>query len=144
MITKPYQHPRLTKSKASIAIYDDHMQRVEAWDDADARRAACEKKLKEEEEYIEKRNERLRVMVVPKGRERLKQHMQYSRLKCPYAPGAFETGETNPLSPSPLSSSILTIDRNASSEVLWARVKAYRPLRRTFDSENYKARGDGR
>jgi hypothetical protein len=71
-IAKPYEHPRLTKSKVGFATYADHMRVVEAWDAADARRAAREKKLKEEEEYLEKGNEQLRVMVVPEGRERLK------------------------------------------------------------------------
>jgi hypothetical protein len=37
---------------------------VEAQNAADARRTAREKKLKEEGEYLEKRNERLRLMVV--------------------------------------------------------------------------------
>jgi hypothetical protein len=79
IIAKPYQHPRLTKSNAGFATYADHLRVVEAWDAADARRAAREKKLKEEEEYLQKRNERLRVMmVVPEGRERLKHNMQYS------------------------------------------------------------------
>jgi hypothetical protein len=56
---------------------------VEAWDAADARRAAREKKLKEEEKYLEKRNERPRVMVAHEGRERLKRNMQYSPRRDP-------------------------------------------------------------
>jgi hypothetical protein len=56
---------------------------VDAWDVADARRVARQKKLKEEEKYLEKRNERLRVMVVPHGRERLNQNMQYSPNRVP-------------------------------------------------------------
>jgi hypothetical protein len=85
---KPYQHPRLTKSKAGFATYADHMRVVEAWDAADASPAAREKKLKEEEEYLEKRNERLRVMVVPEGRgECLKQNMRYSPSRDPMFKG---------------------------------------------------------
>jgi hypothetical protein len=80
---KPYQHPRLTKSKAGFATYADHLRVVEAWNAADARRTAREKKLKEEGEYLQKRNERLRLMVVPEGRERLKQNMQYSPSRDP-------------------------------------------------------------
>jgi hypothetical protein len=34
--------------------------------------------MQEEDECLHKRNERLRVMVVPRGRERLKQNIQYS------------------------------------------------------------------
>jgi hypothetical protein len=44
---KPYQHPRLTKAKASFATYVDHLRMVEAREAADARRAAREKKLQE-------------------------------------------------------------------------------------------------
>jgi hypothetical protein len=84
---KPHQRPRLTKSKAGFATYDDHLRVVEAWDAADARRAAREKKLKEEEEYLEERNERLRVMIVHEGRERLKQNMQYSSSRDPMLNG---------------------------------------------------------
>jgi hypothetical protein len=56
---------------------------VEAREAADARRAAREKELQEEDDYLHKRNERLRVMVVPEGRERLKQNMQYSPSRDP-------------------------------------------------------------
>jgi hypothetical protein len=80
--TKTYQHPRLAKSKVGLATYDDHLRVVEAWNAADARRTAREKKL-EEGEYLEKRNERLRLMVVPEARERLKQNMQYSPNRDP-------------------------------------------------------------
>jgi hypothetical protein len=88
---KPYPHPRLTKSKDGFATYVDHLRVVEAWDAADARRAAREKKLKEEEEYLEKRNERLRVVVVPEGRERLKQNIQYSPSRDPMFNGQDQT-----------------------------------------------------
>jgi hypothetical protein len=37
----------------------------EAREAVDARRAAREKELQEEDDYLHKRNERLRVMVVP-------------------------------------------------------------------------------
>jgi hypothetical protein len=70
MTAKPYQHPRLKKSKVGFATNADHMRVVHGWDVAYARRAAREKKLKEEEDYPEKRNERLWVMVAPEGRER--------------------------------------------------------------------------
>jgi hypothetical protein len=83
MTAKPYQHPRLTKAKAGFATYADHMRVVEAREAADARRAAREKELQEEDEYMQKRNERLRVMVVLEGRERLKQNMQYSPYRDP-------------------------------------------------------------
>jgi hypothetical protein len=53
---KPYQHPRVAKSKAGFATYVDHLRVVEAWDAADARRTAREKKTEEEEPYLEKRN----------------------------------------------------------------------------------------
>jgi hypothetical protein len=78
MTAKPYQHPRLTKAKAGFATYVVHLRVVEAREVADARRAAREKELREEDEYLHKRNERLRVMVVREGREHLKQNMQYS------------------------------------------------------------------
>jgi hypothetical protein len=71
MTAKPYQHPRLTKAKTGFATYVDHLRVVEAREVADARRAAREKELQEEDKYLHKRNERLRVMVVPEGRERL-------------------------------------------------------------------------
>jgi hypothetical protein len=80
---EPYQHPRLAKSKVGFATYADHLRVVEAWNAADARRTAREKKLKEEGEYLRKSNERLRLVVVPKGRERLKQNMQYSPSRDP-------------------------------------------------------------
>jgi anti-sigma factor RsiW len=54
----------LTKAKAGFATYDDRPM-VEAREAADARRAACYKELQEEDEYLHKRNERLRMMVVP-------------------------------------------------------------------------------
>jgi hypothetical protein len=47
MTAKRYQYPRLTKSKAGFATHFDHLRVVEAWDAADAWRAAREKKLKE-------------------------------------------------------------------------------------------------
>jgi hypothetical protein len=81
--TKTYQHPRLTKSKAGFATYVDHLRVVEAWNVADARRTAREKKVKEEGEDLQERNERLRLTVVPGGRERLKQSMQYSTSRDP-------------------------------------------------------------
>jgi hypothetical protein len=58
MTAKPYQHPRLSKSKGGFATNVNHMRVVEAWDAKDSRRAARKKKLKEEEDYMEKRNER--------------------------------------------------------------------------------------
>jgi hypothetical protein len=54
---------------------------------ADARRAAQEKELQEEGEYMHKIIERLRVMVVPQGRERFKQNMQYSPSRDPMVNG---------------------------------------------------------
>jgi hypothetical protein len=70
------------------------MRVVEPWHVANARRTVCEEKLKEEEEYMEKMNERLRVMVVLEGRERLKQltqathlHKQFSGVWINFASG---------------------------------------------------------
>jgi hypothetical protein len=83
MTAKPYQHPYLTKAKAGFATYVDHLRVVEAREAADARRAAREKELHEEDDYLHKRNERLRVMVVPEGRERLKKNVQYSPSRDP-------------------------------------------------------------
>jgi hypothetical protein len=82
MTSKSYQHPRETKSKTGFATYVDHMRVVEVWDAAGARRMAREKKLKEEK-YMEKRNERLWVIIVPEGRESLKQNTQYSPIRNP-------------------------------------------------------------
>jgi type I site-specific restriction endonuclease len=78
MTAKPYQHPRLTKAKAGFATYADQLRVVEAREAADARRAAREKESQEEDEYLHKRNERLRVMVVSEVRERLKHILQNS------------------------------------------------------------------
>jgi hypothetical protein len=64
---------------------------VEAREVADARRAAREKELQEEDEYLHKRNERLRVMVVPEGRERLKHNIQYSPSRGPVFNGQDKT-----------------------------------------------------
>jgi hypothetical protein len=77
------QHPRETKSKDGFATYVDHLLVVEAWGATDPRRAAREKKLKEEEGYLEKRNDRLRVIVVHEGRDLIKQNMQYSPSRDP-------------------------------------------------------------
>jgi hypothetical protein len=49
------------------------------------------KKLKEEDEYLEKGNERLRMMVVSEGREHLKQNMQYSHSRDPMFNGQDKT-----------------------------------------------------
>jgi anti-sigma factor RsiW len=73
----------LTKAKAGFAIYAAKLRVVEAREAADARRAAREKELQEEDDDLHKRNERLGVMVVPEGRERLKRNMQYSPSRDP-------------------------------------------------------------
>jgi hypothetical protein len=63
---------------------------VEAREVAVARRAA-RKELQREEEYLQKRKHRLRVMVVPEGRERLKQNMQYLPSRGPIFNGQDKT-----------------------------------------------------
>jgi hypothetical protein len=55
----------LTKAKAGFVAYAYHLRVVRAREDADARRAAREKELQYEDEYLHKRNERVRIMVVP-------------------------------------------------------------------------------
>jgi hypothetical protein len=69
MEAKPYQHPRLTKAKARFVTYAPYLRVVEAMEVADARRAAREKELQQKDEYLQKRNERLRLHV--------KHNMQY-------------------------------------------------------------------
>jgi hypothetical protein len=71
MTAKSYLHPRLAMAKVGFVTYADHMRVVEASEVANARRAAREIELQEEDEYLHNRNERLRVIVVPEGREHL-------------------------------------------------------------------------
>jgi formylmethanofuran dehydrogenase subunit E-like metal-binding protein len=78
MTAKPCKHPRLTKGKACFVTHADHLRVVKARKAADARRAAREKELQQEDEYLHKRKERLRLMVVCEGQERLQQNMQHS------------------------------------------------------------------
>eukprot|EP00873_Tetraselmis_striata_P005587 jgi/Tetstr1/425851/TSEL_016228.t1 len=66
-----YQHPALTKAVAGFVTYGDHAACLEKQAKARAKRAAQQERRALEQDYFAKRNERLRMLVVPGGRERL-------------------------------------------------------------------------
>jgi hypothetical protein len=60
MSAKPFPHPRLTKSKVGFVTYDNLLQWLEAREAADARHAAREKEVQQEDDNLQKnKNERV-------------------------------------------------------------------------------------
>eukprot|EP00873_Tetraselmis_striata_P021218 jgi/Tetstr1/441482/TSEL_003125.t1 len=72
-----YQHPALTKAVAGFVTYGDHAACMERQAKARAKRAAQQGRRALEHDYLAKRNERLRMLVVPGGRERLATNGNY-------------------------------------------------------------------
>eukprot|EP00873_Tetraselmis_striata_P024803 jgi/Tetstr1/445067/TSEL_032872.t1 len=78
-----YQHPALTKAVAGFVTYGDHAAWLEKQAKARAKREAQQKRRALEEDYLAKRNKRLRMLVVPGGRERLAANGNYSPSRDP-------------------------------------------------------------
>eukprot|EP00873_Tetraselmis_striata_P011121 jgi/Tetstr1/431385/TSEL_021076.t1 len=64
-VTRRYQHPALTKAVAGFVTYGDHAAWLEKQAKARAKREAQQERRALEEDYLAKRNERLRMLVVP-------------------------------------------------------------------------------
>eukprot|EP00873_Tetraselmis_striata_P000516 jgi/Tetstr1/420780/TSEL_011857.t1 len=67
-----FQHPLLTKAKAGFDTLADGKRMLTEQAARDAKKVALAAKKKQEEAYLEKRNERLRQLVMPDGRANLK------------------------------------------------------------------------
>eukprot|EP00873_Tetraselmis_striata_P016664 jgi/Tetstr1/436928/TSEL_025701.t1 len=78
-----FQHPLLTKAKAGFDTLADGKRMLAEQAARDAKKVALAAKKKQEEAYLEKRNERLRQLVMPDGRANLKKFHQYSPSKDP-------------------------------------------------------------
>eukprot|EP00873_Tetraselmis_striata_P038136 jgi/Tetstr1/458400/TSEL_044837.t1 len=78
-----YQHPALTKAVVNFVTYGDHAAWLEKQAKARAKREAQQERRASEEDYIAKRNERLRMLVVPGGHERLAANGNYSPSRDP-------------------------------------------------------------
>eukprot|EP00873_Tetraselmis_striata_P012592 jgi/Tetstr1/432856/TSEL_022205.t1 len=78
-----YQHPALTKAVAGFVTYGDHAGWLEKQAKARAKWEAQQERRALEEDYLAKRNERLRMLVVPGGRERLAAKGNYSPSRDP-------------------------------------------------------------
>eukprot|EP00873_Tetraselmis_striata_P014739 jgi/Tetstr1/435003/TSEL_002602.t1 len=80
---REYQHPALTKAVAGFVTYGDHAACLEKQAKARAKRAAQQERRALEQDNLAKRNERLRMLVVPAGRERLATNGNYSYSRDP-------------------------------------------------------------
>eukprot|EP00873_Tetraselmis_striata_P019464 jgi/Tetstr1/439728/TSEL_028147.t1 len=77
-----YQHPALTKAVAGFVTYGDHAAWLEKQANARAKREA-QRGEGVGGGYLAKRNERLRMLVVPGGRKRLAANGNYSPSRDP-------------------------------------------------------------
>eukprot|EP00873_Tetraselmis_striata_P011877 jgi/Tetstr1/432141/TSEL_021598.t1 len=82
-VTRRYQHPALTKAVAGFVTYEDHAAWLEKQAKARAKREAQQERRALEEDYLAKRNERLRMLVVPGWRERLAANGNYPPSRDP-------------------------------------------------------------
>eukprot|EP00873_Tetraselmis_striata_P007184 jgi/Tetstr1/427448/TSEL_001748.t1 len=78
-----YKHPALTKAVAGFMTYGDHAAWLEKQAKARSKRGAQQERRALDEDYLAKRNERLRMLVVPCGRERLAANGNYSPNRDP-------------------------------------------------------------